>query len=167
MNYTAVRASAVTGDVIMAQGFSPVSRLIRAFTGEKVSHIGMLLWLGDGLFISEFVEFKGYNLLPASLWVEDLLSKGDHLFYGKAPASVREASSDVARKAFKWRRARYGYLTLPKIWWSQWSQSQLTVDRVVCSTYIDDMWKPNFEFPKTSDPGDYFDYAEDINRVEL
>jgi len=150
---------------MMVQGFGLVSMLIRAFTGERISHIGMLVWLGDGLFVSEFVEFKGYQLLPASLWLQDRLSDGSHIFYGKAPQKVRSNASDISRDAFTWRNKHYGYLSLLKIWWSQITKSKVSTKRVVCSTYIQAMWSRYFKFPKTSDPGDFMDYAEDINRV--
>lgn len=160
MKYSDLRINVVTGDIAMVSGFGLISKIIRALTGEKISHIAMFVWLGDGLFVVEFKEFKGFRLMPASIWVEDVQAKGNQVFYGQAPHSVREASSEIARSVFRWRHKHYGYLSLPKIWWSKITNKPQNVNRVVCSTYVADMWGDYYKFPYTPSPGSFMEYCE-------
>tara|TARA_R110000787_G_scaffold27998_5_gene76768 strand:+ start:204 stop:707 length:504 start_codon:yes stop_codon:yes gene_type:complete len=158
MKYSEIRASIVTGDVAMVEGFGFFSKAIRVITGEKISHIAMFVWLGDGLFIAEFKEFKGFRLMPASIWLKDTTSCGNNVFYGQAPHVVRAQASEIARLVFKWRNHRYGYFSLFKIWWSKVTKRHVPVKMIVCSTYVKDMWF-SFEFNITPTPGNFMEYV--------
>tara|TARA_R110000787_G_scaffold257683_1_gene362864 strand:+ start:585 stop:1085 length:501 start_codon:yes stop_codon:yes gene_type:complete len=158
MKYASIRTSIVTGDVAMVEGFGIVSKAIRVLTGEKISHIAMFIWLGDGLFIAEFKEFHGFRLMPASIWLKDTISSGNNVFYGQAPHVVRSKASDIARLAFKWRNKPYGYFSLLKIWWSKITKRPISVRKVACSTYVKDMWF-SYSFPVTPAPGNFMEYV--------
>ncbi len=166
MKYSDVRGKARTGDVLLVQSTGVIGRLIRALTGESFSHVAMLLWIEDSLFVSEFVEFRGYQLLPASLWVGDRLQQGDKVSYGIAPETVRLNSESIQSKALVFRKGRYGYLSLIKIWLSQLFRVKIKTRRFVCSSYVGRMWSyAGFDTARTPDPGDFLEYCQSTSPI--
>jgi len=155
MKYQDVRQSIETGDVFLVEGRSIISKIIRAFTGESYSHVGLLIWIGDTLWVAEYKEFIGFRFVPASLWIEDVHTAGARAWLGRAPAVVTMDPPTVYKTALKWRGGRYGYLSLGKIWISQLFNLNLTTRRLVCSTFVQKCWESvGIKFFKTADPGD-------------
>ena len=163
--YAHVRAKARTGDVLGIEGKSLISRLIRGFTGGTLSHVGTLVWLGNGLFVAEFREFKGFQILPASLWVKDAQENGDNVYFMKAPAAVHEAN--LEKHIFDYRAEPYGYLSLVKIWLAQLFNVKISVRRKVCSTFVQTMWeRAGAVFKRTADPSDFLQMSRDNHFIE-
>lgn len=55
------------------------SRIIRFFTQSKISHVGILLFFYDRLWVVEMIEGVGCRILPAS----SRFNKGDYVVVGK------------------------------------------------------------------------------------
>lgn len=164
--YKDVRAKAKTGDVVMVEGSGLISILIRMFTGEKISHIGMLVWIGEALFVAEFKEFKGFRLLPASLWIDDCFEEGSNVYYGRAPAMVRDNHETISASIFNYRAQSYGYLSLLKIFFAQLFRVNIKIRRLVCSTFVQKMWShEGYRFDRNADPGDYIELCDYVSRV--
>lgn len=164
--YLDVRAKAKTGDVLMVEGRGLISILIRMFTGEKISHIGLLVWIGEALFVAEFREFKGFQLLPASLWVDDCFEDGSNVYYGRAPSEVRDNSETISKSVFNYRAQPYGYASLFKILAAQIFRINIGLRRLVCSTFVQKMWmSEGYVFERNSDPGDYVELCDYVSKV--
>jgi hypothetical protein len=147
-----MRDKALSGDVLLVEGRGLVSRLIRALTGQNISHVAMLLWIGETLWVAEMKEFTGYRLRPASLWVADAM-QSSVIYYGFAPAEVK--AEQVKDSAFKFRNEKYSYLSLLKVWLAQLLRKKTNAG-LVCSTFVQRCWEAcGVEFKQTADPGDY------------
>lgn len=153
MNYKAFRPHAKDGDVLMVEGRGWVSRIIRAVTGQQISHVALLLWFGEHLFVAEMKEFRGYRLIPASMWFEDTVRTG-YVQWGRAPQGVR-GKAGVKAHALKYRNARYSYRALLRVWLAQITRSK-TDAGLVCSTFVQRVWESvGHTFDQDADPGDY------------
>ena len=172
MLYSEMRATAKTGDVILVEGRSFVSRLIRGATGQSISHVGMLMWLGDGnLFMPEQREFKAFRLSRASDRLQQDM-RDCRVYYGAAPLQVREwidaHDDELVEAVFATRNGRYGYLELGSVLWSQWTQRDSRSKRLVCSTWVQRLWElSDWRYPQAPDPGDYLDACSSVHSLDL
>jgi len=156
MRYSQMRQVAHTGDVLLVEGQGWVSRLIRMLTGQNISHVAVLVWIGNALWVAEMKEFFGYRLRPASLWVEDTLP-GAVVYYGEAPVVVQMAGGDMDAHdvIFFYRNRRYSYRSLVRVWWAQVRRKKIE-SGLVCSTFVQKVWEASgMTFKQTADPGDY------------
>lgn len=64
--YAEYRTSIETGDIFCTMSPAPFSRLIRWWTGSKISHVGVFLWIENRLFIVEMLEWRDCIMIPAS-----------------------------------------------------------------------------------------------------
>ena len=166
--YQDLRPEIKTGDVVLVKGEGLISKLIRAFSGESISHVGMFLVIDEGVFIIEFKEMEGFKFTPASLRLLDL-AEGGQLFYGTAPEILRNPKADklMNDSAFSLRQGKYGYLTLMKIWWAQMTKSDIPVNKVVCSTYVQRNWKAGgYEMSVTADPGNISEHCQTVQPIK-
>jgi len=178
MLYSELRDKAETGDVLMIEGKGLISIIIRMFTAEKISHVGVLCWLDDRktcLFVVEMRELKSppWRNTRASDWIKDVIEDGGNVYFGKAPESVTDLKA-VYQYLFDRRKLKYDYIGLLKIWWSQLRRKgfrKAIEERTseVCSTFAAGAWaaggwiKPDKDF----DPGDFFEHAETVSIVKL
>jgi len=156
MQYAEMRQVAHTGDVLLVEGQGWVSRLIRMLTGQNISHVAVLVWFGNTLWVAEMKEFFGYRLRPASLWVEDTLP-GAVVYYGEAPVIVQTAGDDMDSFSVitSYRNRRYSYRSLFLVWWAQVRRKKIE-SGLVCSTFVQKVWEScGKKFNQTADPGDY------------
>lgn len=72
-DYSALRSSLRTGDLLFACGDYPISRLIRRLTGSPWSHCGMVFRLDaiDQVLLLESVEAVGVRFAPLSKYTRD------------------------------------------------------------------------------------------------
>jgi hypothetical protein len=164
LTYKSLRNNAKSGDVLMIEGRGWVSRLIRAFTGQSVSHVALLLWIGDSLFVAEMKEFHGYRFRPASCWVEDALRSG-FVFYGMAPGHIRMQCPGISDTALRYRNKPYSYTALFRVWWAQITRSKVP-GGLVCSTFVQRVWEEcGYQFTQTADPGDYLRLCDSVTSI--
>ena len=168
MTYEDVRKRAQSGDLVLLEGNGFVSKAIRVLTGQSISHVAMLVWLHDGLFIAEMTEGNGYQLTPASQRVG---SMAGIIYYGEAPKVVQAKPGCIVEQVSLYRadkkRQRYGYLSLVKIWWAQLWHKSYTPARKVCSTFVQETWeKCGYHFAQTADPGDFVGICQYVARIE-
>jgi hypothetical protein len=158
MEYAQLRQQAQDGDVLLVEGKALISRFIRAFSGESISHVAMLFWIGTGLFVAEFIEGDDtpYNIVPASQWFDQY--KGIQVLFGMAPAMVRGKAGVMATvEQFRaTKKPKYGWWTFPVILLAQWTNKDYKVGGKVCSTFVEAAWSAcGYKFSRTPDPGDY------------
>jgi hypothetical protein len=166
-NYKTIRERVKNGDVLVVQGKGFVSGLIRVLTGESYSHVGMLLWMDKGLFVAEYKEFKGFQIVPASTWVSSVLEAGDTPYFGKSPQIVSSSSQSVFDEALDFRKKPYGYLSLIKVWASQITRWKIKTRRFVCSTFVQYVWaKAGYNIKGTADPGDIASHVNYLSRID-
>jgi len=172
MQYLIMRNQAKSGDVLLVEGQGFVSRIIRAVTGQNISHVAMLLWFGNNLFVCEMKEFAGYRLRPASLWVKDVLANGDRLYYGVMPKrwAANPHNELIGKKitdaALTYRNEPYSYRALFSVWWAQITRKKTNAG-LVCSTFVQRCWEAGgVEFKQTADPGDYMHLCESTHAMK-
>ena len=163
MNYNQMRTTALTGDVLLVEGRSFFSRFIRVVTGQNFSHVAMLMWLGDGLYVAEMAEGKGFVITPASQWTQ---SSG-YLYYGRAPSEVSENHVKARTAILELRGKKYGYMSLFKVWISQLTGKAGNNKQLVCSTAVQHVWEQcGYQFDQIPDPGDFARLCDYISKVE-
>lgn len=160
MLYSTIRQEhAETGDLFVIQGKGIVSRMIRAFTGQSFSHVGVLAFLDENktcLMVVEMREFRGWQTMRASDWYEDATEDGALVFYVKRPPEATD-SIEMFDYLFARRKFKYDYLGLIKIWWSAFRLRSFRkhIDKrtsEVCSTFAAGCWakggwqKPDQDF---------------------
>ncbi len=166
IEYAALRDEMRSGDLFLVEGRGVISTLIRVLTGQQLSHVALLVWIDGGLWVAEMREFVGFQLRPASLWLEDISGAGHTVYYGRAPRRVRE-SPLVKETALGFRSQGYGYLSLLQVWWAQLRRTRLRPRGVVCSTFVQRCWEAaGIAFSQTADPGDFLRLCDGIEAIE-
>ena len=56
------------GDLLFFSGKSIWSRIIKARSNSKFSHVGMMFWFNGEQWVIEALEGKGVRLVPRSIW---------------------------------------------------------------------------------------------------
>lgn len=164
MHYREMRDKACNGDVLLLEGHGWVGTLIRVLTGQSFSHVALLLWIDNGLWVAEMKELHGYRLMPASHWLENTMH-GAHVYWGAAPDMVRTRHIVVKEEAFKYRNQRYSYISLFTVWLSQILRRKVA-SKLVCSTFVQRVWSAcGFQFEQTPDPGDYLHLCSSVTRL--
>lgn len=163
ISYAQLRTFAKTGGVLGVKGKGLVSNVIKFFTREEYSHVAMLVWIENGLWVFEFVEGIGYQCMPASQWFE--LREGQTIFYGPPPKIVTENGQALVDRALSFRgskfRRHYGYFSTVRIFFAQFLNTNNKTIFKVCSTFIQDCWThAGYTFNQTADPGDIMRHAE-------
>jgi len=169
MTYAEVRERAKNGDVLLLEGSGFVSKFIRVFTGQSISHVAALVWLEDGLFIAEMIEGTGYQLKPAS---ERIKGYKGIVYFGEAPKVIHDNPDCVKSKILAYRadksKQEYGYFSLLSVWWAQIRHEQMKVKKKVCSTFIQEIWEGcGYKFKQLADPGDYVNLCQSIAKIDL
>lgn len=154
MQYSVMRRLAKPGDIVATS--SNKFNFIQFATKEKYKHVGMLVWLDDGLFVAEYT-FPGYRIIPASQWIE--ANKKYTITFGLAPKKVRADPDGVRSEILRLRDAprserRYAWWHLPLTWLSQIFYMNLEIDQI-CSAFVQRVWKnSDYVLLKSADPGD-------------
>jgi len=166
MKYVEQRTSILTGDLLLVEGKGLASVLIRVFTGQQVSHVGMFVWIENGLFVAE-MRGKGFSLEPASQRVIEELRKA-HLYHGVADDRVHRDRKVVVDMIMRARAEKpdYSYFTLVKVWLSQIFKRKMP-GALVCSTFVQHIWSMcGVPFAQTADPGDFMHACQSVVPVE-
>ncbi|MEZ5571192.1 MAG: hypothetical protein R3E64_04135 [Halioglobus sp.] len=154
MNYADFRHLAETGDLLLLEGRGLFSTPIRMITGQQASHVAILLWIADGLWVAE-MRGQGYTLMRASQRVSEMGEHGQ-VYWGKAPYRLRWQVNEVRDAALSYRGYRYSWWTLITVWLSQVTRRRMP-SNLVCSTLVQRVWSAaGFQFTQTPDPGDFF-----------
>ncbi len=169
--YDQIRSKIQTGDIFGVEGRGIVGTLIRVLTGQQLSHVAMLINKGvDGIWVAEFVEGKGYQMLPASVWLSQRVGKKHFLYWGSAPVIVRRHRGLVKRFIGQFRpenhNTGYSYLTLLRVWWSQLTRKKRS-GAYVCSTFAQRAWESAGydKFEQLADPGDFMRHCKSITHL--
>lgn len=168
MTYQDARPNIKTGDILLVQGSAFFSKIIRTLTGESFSHVALLHWRDDGLWVAEFVEGTGYQLMPASQWMAGRVK--DTVFWGVAPKVVQADPADILKLIDSYRADKskqgYGYLSLFTVLWAQITGKDYKPAQKVCSTFVQAAWESTgYHFNQTADPGDYLDLCQAIQPI--
>ncbi|PLY02754.1 MAG: hypothetical protein C0622_05240 [Desulfuromonas sp.] len=171
MTYEQIRNQAQTGGVLAVRGTGTVSKVIRVVTGESHSHVAMLVWLDDGLYVFEFVEFVGFQILPASEWLRR--RQGQDIIYCSPPRHVAANPDRVKAAAISYRNASvaarwYGYISLFLILYSQITGRKVHVIQKVCSTFVQECWAAaGHRLKRTADPGDIVEACPATYKIDM
>jgi hypothetical protein len=115
--YESIRRDIPSGAILLAQGRSIWSRLIRRFTGEW-SHCGLLIWKGKPptgrLMLIEAVD-QGVQEVYFSNWLRRAKKKGTVAAYGVHPHVNETNIHAIEDKAERLCGEAYDYLRLPII----------------------------------------------------
>lgn len=161
MDYANLRARAATGDLILLEARHLVGILVRVLTGQQISHVALLVWIDEGLWIAE-MRNAGFSLAPASQRLPEMACEGP-LYWGRAPAAVQMVTSAVARTILGFRGARYSWWSLVAVWVAQLLRRHMP-SRLVCSTLVERAWaSAGMTFRQTPDPGDFMRYCDSVS----
>jgi len=165
MNYATFREQVRTGDLLLVEGAGLGSILIRAVTAQQVSHVALVVAIGDGLWVAE-MQLSGYTLTPASQRVAEMQEHGQ-VYWGKAPEAMRWQQSIIVDAVLGFRGHRYSYWTLVTVWFAQLLRRRMP-RAMVCSTLVEQVWSAaGIVFAKTPDPGDFFLLCDAITPLQI
>ena len=127
MTYDEARPKICAGDVIGVRGRKgPLAWLTRLITWSPYTHVGIALWLGDGLYLAE-INGGGNHLIPMS----QLANTGFDVVRCPAnPADIPFAIETQLRD-----NHGYGFLTLGVIAIRRLFGIEIVGDGAVCSSY--------------------------------
>lgn len=164
MTYNDLRPLLHTGDLLLVQG----AWWIRVATGESVSHVGLVLRRGSGVWVADYTWRSGYRVVPASQWLAERAHR--RLWWGRAPLPVRAAPQQVLWQADRWRAdpPPYAWWELPAIWWHQLLGRPYRARGPQCHSYVYTIWRAaGYAEPPPRDPGDYLSRCDEIRPVEV
>ena len=110
INYAQLRANARTGDLLALKGRGIASYLVRIFTATSWSHVAVLLWVDEGLWVCE-MAWSGYRMRPASQWVPE---QSADVWWCRAPEFIKEECATEVLLAHRGRP--YSYWSLITTW---------------------------------------------------
>lgn len=166
MTYEEMRKVARSGDVLLCEKRGFISAMIRILTAQQISHVALLVWMDGTLWVAEMKEFKGYSLMPASLWVQDRLSEKTRLYFGTAPLVVYDNEKYLMQEVLHYRNDSYGYLSLFRVWLGQLIPGRRRNRKLVCSTFVARVWEAcSVVFERTPAPGEYLRMCRSVSRV--
>ncbi len=157
MNLLNFSKAANTGDLITTRS----SMIIRLVTGESFSHSAIILKEFNETYVVETHEdINDTAVTKLSTWV----NKYDEIWLGIPPAIVTENRLIVEAGIYEYldqdkRELKYGYWTLPLVFWNQIVPSKKFNHRLnVCSTLVGELWRLTGwdNDGKLMDPGDAF-----------
>src|SRR5690606_7186272 len=117
MNYPEFRDLAQTGDLILTGERGLIGTLVRILTASQASHVGVLLWIGGGLWLAE-MRSGGFTLAPASGRVREMAAKGQ-VYWGQAPQAIRWRVDKLRAAALAYRGRPYSWWTLLMVFVAQ------------------------------------------------
>ncbi len=133
-SYADIRGEICDGDVFAVKNRGLFSIAVRVLTGESVNHVAVAVWIGDGLWVAEMREGRGYRLVRASGWLQE--NQGKLVFWVEAPPVVR-GNDSMLRIVVETKAENPGYSnrTLVKVWSSQ-LVNRMKKGAMVCSMPI-------------------------------
>jgi hypothetical protein len=143
-----------TGDAVIT-----VSSLwVRILTAESFSHVGILLVEDDEVYVVETHEsLNNTRKIALDTWLE----KYDIVYVGRPLPLIRKHRDIIKEKIYEYLAQpvsdkKYGYLTLPLVWFNQiFTKHKLPHRLNVCSTFVQEMWNSTgWTFGRLMDPGD-------------
>jgi hypothetical protein len=160
--YDQIRDQIKTGDVFLTStGFW--GWFVRWFTAESYSHIALVHWEDNGLWVSEMRGRPGHQTMPASTWIR----LNGPFTWGMGPAMVRE-NKKIVEFVSKYRASDpdYSYWALPLVWLAQLTKASFGPLGNVCSTYVQKAWEAcGYVIAKTPDPGDFRIHCSQLHFV--
>jgi len=172
MDYQTLRENAATGDIILFAGTDFISKVVRVFTASQYSHIGVLVWEDDGLWLAEMTVSDGYKKSPASQVIKKMCEHG-YVWYGNAPAMIDMLAVQKEIQQFRDGFAdldkdpNYSWITLLMIGWSKVTNTAVDY-RYVCSTFVQDLWDAGgIRFKLATTPSDFSRRCDVLNQVKM
>ncbi len=104
MNYEEAKKYIKDGDVLTFAGSWRMSRLIRFWTGQKVSHVGIAIWLRfgqeteDRLCVLESMEPGGVRIIPLSM----ALKESNAVYWQKLDSALVDAHEALGWAIQQW-----------------------------------------------------------------
>ena len=116
MDYTAIRTSLRSGDLLLCAGTSWFSRLIQAATGSEWSHVGLILRLEqlDRVMLLESVESVGVRAVPLSRYFSNYQQSGA-AYPGKLAIYRHRDFPGEAQAGSAWNRL--GHFAVDRLGW--------------------------------------------------
>jgi hypothetical protein len=170
MDYKEFRQIAETGGILGTSGKKVVGMFIRIFTGASLQHVAIVFWMDEGLFVAEFQEGVGFQMMPASQWFKNQPKKV--IFYGKPPEVVKNKEELVKRLIFEVRdsesrfKTNYNYWELPIVWFANIFNLNVKGLSGVCSSFVNRIYSKCGYPKKMQVPGDLFEMGLDIETVK-
>ena len=165
MNIAEIKEEAKTGDVLVTVS----SLFVRALTWESFSHVAVVLILDNIVWVVEAHENTGTtSKILFDTWIQDY----DLVFLCKPPTIVALNRDVVETSILDYLKKpeeekRYGYWTLPLVWWNQITNKRSKHKLNVCSTVAQFFWNSTgWILGKLADPGDIFKSSLIAYRIE-
>lgn len=115
--YDDVRSQIKNGDVLMYQGRSLVSRLIRFFTRSRYSHAGLAVWWNERLMVMEAVG-KGVVVTPLSSNVQhyhgrvEWFTSTQEIPENERTRMIQVAQQELGKEYDSWKLVLFGLFIL-------------------------------------------------------
>ena len=158
--------TATTGDCLLVHGHSVVQRAIQEATRSPFCHVALLVRTAVGLLVAETVEGVGFQTMTLDDWLAG--RPGEDVFYGKAPAVVRDNPAITTRlQRYTDPAARkYDYGALATVWLSWITGRTFPEDGEVCSLFVADMWAAcGYVIPGNAAPGSFLYFCESLSHI--
>ena len=124
--YADIRADIRSGDLLAWSGRSLGAAIVRHWTGERISHVGLAMWVGPRLFCVEAVPGIGVTmrLLSSALPVEwsPLELPGEHW------QAAEEHALRALGSGYSWLDAILAGLGLPTRQWHKYQCAELVAE---------------------------------------
>lgn len=177
MRYEEIRDQIRTGDILACHGVATISKIIEATTchhdPEAWSHVGLFVWVGQGLFLAQEYEGEGFGIYPASQLIAKFQAAGSSCSVGRAPKLVVDNSSAIFALIETYRTTPhlrpYGYGSLLRILVDKELHRDEDPAKVqaVCSIFDQQAWeKCGFTFARLFAPEDFKTVVEGIIPID-
>ena len=169
MKYDEFRIIAKTGGLLGAHGHGIIGTIIRVATGESLQHVAILFWEGDGLFVAEFIEGTGFQIMAASQWVKK--RKKYIIYYGYPPEEVLNNQELVKKLIYSIRdddnafKRNYNYWELPIVWFANIFGHSVSSLGGVCSSFVGRIYDKCGVKKHMQVPGDMFEICDSFGKI--
>lgn len=165
MKIKELKAFVKTGDALLTVS----SKWVRFFTMESFSHTAIILKEELVVYVVETHESTGTT---SRLLFDDWIQKYDLVFLGIPDKiivlnriTIKQTILDYLEKPES--EKRYGYWTLPLVWWNQIVNRKSKHKLNVCSTFVQEIWNSvGWKLGKLADPGDIAMSCLELHRIE-
>ena len=166
MKYEQLRDNIKNGDLVLVKGEGFGHTVVRISTGESFSHVGLFLWMEDGLWVADMNIYGNYRLTPASQYTKMYL-RGS-VFWGEAPELFKEKAESIRNVILSYRKQTYSVPSLLSVLTSQIVRRPMRNHGLVCSTFVEKIWESvGFKFDKNPDPGDYLELCRKVIDIDF
>lgn len=143
-----------TGDAVITIS----NLLVRIFTAESFSHVGIILVEDEIPYVVETHESIDNT---RKILLKDWLKQYEKVYVGRPVLHIRRHRDKIEDKIYEYlekpvSQKKYGYFTLPLVWLNQiFPKRKMPHKLNVCSTFVQEMWNSTgWKFGRLMDPGD-------------